>query len=179
VRPRGDGPIDPRAFEVLVEEYADRVYAIALRITGSREDAEDVTQDAFLSAFQHRDRFRGESEVATWLYRIGINAALQRVRRRRPVEPLETTGLDAAWVVDWSDDLLRRIELGELRALIEQGIAQVPDEARVALVLRDIERFSTAETAAILELSEAAVKSRLHRARVLLRQYLADYLQHS
>jgi RNA polymerase sigma-70 factor (ECF subfamily) len=92
---------------------------------------------------------------------------------------LETTGLDAAWVVDWSDDLLRRIELGELRALIEQGIAQVPDEARVALVLRDVERFSTAETAAILELSEAAVKSRLHRARVLLRQYLADYLQHS
>jgi RNA polymerase sigma-70 factor (ECF subfamily) len=175
VWPPREGPID---LEGLVGEYADRVYAIALRITGSPEEAEDATQDVFLSAFRHRDRFRSESNVGTWLYRIAVNAALQIVRKRRPVEPLEETGYARAWVPDWSAELFQRLELGELRATIEQGIALLPEEARVALVLRDVEQFSTAETAAILELSEAALKSRLHRARVLLRLYLSDYLEH-
>jgi RNA polymerase sigma-70 factor (ECF subfamily) len=80
-------------------------------------------------------------------------------------------------VVDWSDDLARRVEADELREVIERGINLLPEDVRVALVLRDIEGFSTAEAAAILELTEAALKSRLHRARVLLRQYLSDYLE--
>ncbi len=173
--PPREGPID---LEGLVGEYADRVYGIALRITGSPEEAEDATQDVFLSAFRHRDRFRGEANVGTWLYRIAVNAALQIVRRRRPVEPLERTGYASAEVLDWSTELLQRLELSELHATIARGMALLPEEARVALVLRDVEQFSTAETAAILEISEAAVKSRLRRARVLLREYLSDYLEH-
>jgi RNA polymerase sigma-70 factor (ECF subfamily) len=177
MRPPDEGPIDPAAFQGLVEEYADRLYSLALRITGSAEDAQDAVQDTFLSAYRQRAQFRGESAVGTWLYRIALNAALQRVRARRPVEHLEATGYDRSRVVDWSDDLSRRAEFGELRLAIEQGIALLPDEARAALVLRDVEGFSTAEAADILEVSEAALKSRLHRARVLLRQYLADYLE--
>lgn len=172
--PPHEGPID---FEGLVGEYADRVYGIALRITGSPEEAEDATQDVFLSAFRNLDRFRSESNIGTWLYRIAVNAALQIVRKRRPVEPLENTGYASDEVLDWSTELFKRLELSDLRTALERGIALLPEEARVALVLRDVEQFSTTETAAILEISEAAVKSRLRRARVLLRQYLSDYLE--
>jgi RNA polymerase sigma-70 factor (ECF subfamily) len=175
VWPPREGPID---LEGLVGEYADRVYAIALRITGSPEEAEDATQDVFLSAFRNRDQFRNEANVGTWLYRIAVNAALQIVRKRRPVEPLEDTGYASDHVLDWSAELFRRLELSELRSALEQGIALLPEDTRVALVLRDVEQFSTTETAAILEISEAAVKSRVRRARVLLRQYLTDHLEH-
>ena len=170
-------PGDPGVFEGLIEEYGDRVYGIALRITGSPEEAEDATQDALLAAYQHRERFRGQATIATWLYRIVVNAALQRVRRRPPVEYLEDSGLARVQIVDWSDDLARRVASDELRETIERGISLLPEELRVVLVLRDVEQFSTAEAADILELTEAALKSRLHRARVLLRQYLWDYLE--
>src|SRR5919204_5536576 len=101
--PPHEEPSTRAAFERFVEEYGDRVYSIALRITGSPEDAEDATQDALLAAYRHREQFRGESGLATWLYRIAVNAALQRVRRRRPEECLEDSGFDRARVVDWSD----------------------------------------------------------------------------
>jgi RNA polymerase sigma-70 factor (ECF subfamily) len=177
MQPPREGPIDPAAFAGLVEEYADRLYSLAVRITGSAEDARDAVQDTFLSAYRQRAQFRAEADLGTWLYRIAVNAALQRVRARRPVEYLDDTGYDRTHIVDWSDDLARRAEIGELRLIIEQGIARLPDEARVALVLRDVEGLSTAEAADILEISETALKSRLHRARLLLRQYLADYLE--
>jgi RNA polymerase sigma-70 factor (ECF subfamily) len=177
MRPPRQEPGDLGRFEGLVEEYGDRMYSIALRITGSPEEAEDVTQDALLAAYQHRERFRGEASVASWLYRIVVNAALQRVRRRRPVAYLEDSGIDRFRVVDWSDDLARRLASDELREMIEHGIGLLPEDVRVVLVLRDVEQFSTAEAADILELTQAALKSRLHRARVLLRQYLSDYLE--
>ena len=176
MRSADDEPIGARAFEELIERYADRVYSIALRITGSPEDAEDATQDAFLAAYQHRDAFRGASTVSTWLYRIAVNAALQRVRTRHPIAPLPSDDEVSLSVVDWSEDVERRVELGELHKVLERGIAALPEGERVALVLRDVEGLSTAEAAAVLELSEAALKSRLHRARVLLRRYLSDYL---
>ncbi|HEV8636759.1 MAG TPA: sigma-70 family RNA polymerase sigma factor [Chloroflexota bacterium] len=176
MRSADDEPISERAFEELIERYADRVYSIALRITGSPEDAEDATQDAFLAAYQHRTAFRGASAVSTWLYRIAVNAALQRVRTRRPVASLPPGDEEGIAVVDWSEDVPRRVELGELHKVIERGIAALPESERAALVLRDVEGLSTAEAAAVLELTEAALKSRVHRARVLLRRYLADYL---
>jgi RNA polymerase sigma-70 factor, ECF subfamily len=177
MRPPREEPGDLGVFEGLVEEYGDRMYSIALRITGSPEEAEDATQDALLTAYQHRERFRGEATLATWLYRIVVNGALQRVRRRRSMAYLEDSGFGRTSVVDWSDDLARRVASDELREMIERGIGLLPDDLRVVLVLRDVEQFSTAEAADILELTEAALKSRLHRARVLLRQYLADYLE--
>jgi RNA polymerase sigma-70 factor, ECF subfamily len=167
-----DGP----TFEGLIELYADRIYSVALRITGSPDEAADAVQDAFLSAYEHRSTFRGESAASTWLYRIAVNAALQRVRARRPTEHLEPSTGEDAEPIDWSEDVPRRVEVAELRAMLERGIAHLPVNERTAFVLRDIEGLSTAEAAAVLELTEAALKSRLHRARVLLRQLLADYL---
>ncbi|HYU19576.1 MAG TPA: sigma-70 family RNA polymerase sigma factor [Chloroflexota bacterium] len=162
------------AFERLVEEYGDRVYGIALRITGSPADAEDAMQDAFLSAFRSWPEFRFESSPTTWLYRIAVNAALQRVRGR-PVAEHSVEDEDAP-IRDWSVDVPQVAMRSELYAEIERQIRQLPSDLAVALVLRDVEGLSTAETAAVLDLSEASVKSRLHRARSLLRRSLQDYL---
>ena len=164
------------AFEQLVAEYGDRVYGIALRVTGSSSDAEEVMQEAFLQAFRSWSTYRGEAAPTTWLYRIAVNAALMRVRARRPAELLseQPEGLE---IVDWSADAAQAVLRGELQRQIEAGIARLPEELRVALILRDVEGLSTAETAAALDASEAAIKSRLHRARALLRGYLADLLR--
>jgi RNA polymerase sigma-70 factor, ECF subfamily len=168
---------DPQAFEDLIAGYSDRLYSIALRITGSPEDAEDAIQDAVLAAYQGWAQFRGEARGTTWLYRIAVNAALQRVRRRRPEEELSATGYDETSIVDWSEDLARRVEDADLHDMLERGIALLPEELRVALVLRDVEGLSTTDAAAVLDISEAALKSRLHRARVLLREWVADQLE--
>ena len=161
------------AFEQLVEEYGDRVYGIALRVTGSPSDAEEVMQEAFLQAFRSWPAFRGEAAPTTWLYRIAVNAALMRVRTRQPVELLSEQP-DRLDVADWSADAEQAVLRGELQQQLEAGLVRLPEDLRVTLVLRDVEGASTSETAATLEISEAAVKSRLHRARVMLRQYLAD-----
>jgi RNA polymerase sigma-70 factor, ECF subfamily len=163
------------AFEQLVEEYGDRVYGIALRITGSPADAEDAMQDAFLSAFRAWAGFRAEASPTTWLYRIAVNAALQRVRARRPIEYLVPEA-EAEHVPDWSLDVTRAAGTAELLAELERGIGLLPPDLRVAVILRDIEGLSTSEAAAAMEMSEAAVKSRLHRGRALLRHFLQDYL---
>ena len=163
-------------FERLIADQADRVYRVALRITGSPTDAEDVMQETFLRAFEHWSEFRGEAAASTWLYRIAINTALSLVRRRVPQEYLEDTGFDRETVRDWSADEMRALLGAELRDLLQQGISQLPPDYRAALVLRDVEGLSTAEAAAVLDISEANLKSRLHRARALLRQFLSDYL---
>ena len=172
-----EGTPDLVAFEQLVAEYGDRVFGIALRVTGSSSDAEEVMQEAFLQAFRSWSTFRGESAPTTWLYRIAVNAALTKVRSRPAVELLteRDEGLDVA---DWTADAAQAVLRGELRQQLETGITRLPEALRVVLVLRDIEGLSTAETAAALgeDVTEAAVKSRLHRARVLLRGYLADLL---
>jgi len=164
------------AFEQLVAEYQDRVYGIALRITGSPAEAEDVMQDAFLDAFRAWSAFRGAAAPTTWLYRIAVNAALRRVRSRHDVDYLsEREGSDDD-VSDWSGDVVQAALRREVEQRLEDGIARLPEDLRVTLILRDVEGLSTAETSAALEITEAAVKSRLHRARVLLRQYLGDLL---
>ena len=170
-----EGTPDMVAFEQLVEEYGDRVYGIALRITGSPSDAEDAMQDAFLSAFKGWDDFRGDASPTTWLYRIAVNAALQRVRRR-PDDELVERDEEAAQIVDWTGDAALAAVRAELHGQLEQAIALLPPELQVPLVLRDIEGLSTAETAAVMELTEAAVKSRLHRARAVLRRHLQEFL---
>ena len=177
MQPPTGGEDERQAFATLIEEYADRLYGIALRITGSAEDAEDAIQDAMLSAYQAWAQFRGEARGSTWLHRIVVNAALQRVRRHHPENYLTDTGYDDPSVVDWSEDLSRRVEDAELREMLERGITLLPEELRVVLVLRDVEGLSTAESATILDVSEAALKSRLHRARVLMRQWIADQLE--
>src|SRR5215831_15611895 len=110
-------PGDREAFEALVEDYIDRLYRAAQRITGSPQDAEDALQDALLSAYRHWGEFRHASGAGTWLYRITVNAALSRARSRRPAEYLTDTGYGQAEVIDWSEDLARRAEAAELRAV--------------------------------------------------------------
>src|SRR6266542_3820567 len=157
-----EGTPDLVAFEQLVAEYQDRVYGIALRITGSAAEAEDVMQDAFLDAFRAWSTFRGEAAPTTWLYRIAVNAALRRVRSRKPVEYLAERDEQDEEMVDWSADVAQAAVQHEVQERLEDGIRRLPEELRVTLILRDVEGLSTAETAAALEISEAAVKSRLH-----------------
>jgi RNA polymerase sigma-70 factor (ECF subfamily) len=163
------------AFEQLVAEYGDRVFGIALRVTGSPSDAEEVMQEAFLQAFRSWSTYRGEAAPTTWLYRIAVNAALMRVRSRRPVELLSEQP-ERLEIADWSADVAQAVLRGELQQQIEAAVTRLPEDLRVTLILRDIEGLSTAETAAALEISEASVKSRLHRARAILRQHLGALL---
>jgi RNA polymerase sigma-70 factor, ECF subfamily len=173
--PLHEGPPEPPDFDRLIAEYADRVYGVALRITASPADADDVLQETFLRAFEQQSGFRGDASWATWLYRIAVNASLQLLRARRPSEPLEDTAGEVVHVGDWAQDVARQVELGELRDVLEQGLARLPGDYRAAVVLRDVEGLTTAEVAQVLQIGEPAVKSRLHRGRVLLRQYLADF----
>ncbi len=173
-----EGPPDPAQFERIVEEYSDRVYGIALRITGTDADAQDALQETFLAIFRGLGSYRGEAAFSTWVYRIAVNAALQIRRRRPPTEAvLEDTGYEDLIVPDWTrQDVESEAERGELAEVLERGIRLLPEEYQVAVILRDVEGLSASEAAAVLTISEAALKSRLHRGRVLLRKYLSDYL---
>ena len=168
-----EGTPEMVAFEQLVEEYGDRVYGIALRITGSPTDAEDVMQDAFLQAFRSWESYRHDAAPFTWLYRITVNAALMRLRARRPTDLLSERP-ETDEIVDWTADAAQAALRGELQQQLESAITRLPEQLRVVLILRDVENLSTAETAAALDLTEAAVKSRLHRARSTLRGHLGD-----
>jgi RNA polymerase sigma-70 factor (ECF subfamily) len=173
---------DQSAYAQLVEENAAKVYRLALRMMGNEADAEDVLQETFLNAFRFIDRFEARSSLSTWLYRIASNAALMRLRRKEPEqvsvdEPLERDDgeLIPRQFFDFcclpEDDLLR----DEARAEMMRAVEQLPSALRSVFVLRDIEGLSTEETAEALELSISAVKSRLMRARLKLREQLSAY----
>ena len=168
---------DRGSFEALVRRHADHLYAVVLRFTADAAEAEEVTQEAFLRAWRGIGRFEGRSQFFTWLYRIGINEAKRRAER----------GPAAGKVVSLEDDPVEksaspsespeaRGEQGELRSRLEQAIRELPPDYRAPLVLRDVEGLSTAEAAAVMELGEAAFKSRLHRARLAVRAAIDDYL---
>jgi len=168
---------DERAYEELVRHHADRLYAVVFRFLGNSREAEDVTQEAFLRAWRGIDRFKGDSSFFTWLYRIGINEAKRRTGRRSSAPP--TTSLDRhpeVEVADWSHAPEADAGRAELEAVLEKAIGELKPAHRAALILRDIEGLSTAEAAEAMELGEAAFKSRLHRARLLVRRAVADYL---
>jgi RNA polymerase sigma-70 factor, ECF subfamily len=172
----GEDPIDSHGVDRAIEEYADRLYAVAFRITGTPEDAEDAVQEAFLSAVTAWDSFRSDANVGTWLHRIAVNAALTCVRKRPPTTYLQDDGLFESRIRDWSVDLEIDAERNELREQLELGLQQLDPVTRAVVVLRDVEQFSAGEAAAILEMSDSALKARLHRGRLLLRRYLADAL---
>jgi RNA polymerase sigma-70 factor (ECF subfamily) len=146
---------------------------------GSHEEAEEVMQDTFLSAYRARDRFRGASQVTTWLYRIAVNAALMRLRKKsRKVEvPTDPAVIVASH--DSPDPAVTpdQAALGsELAGVIQRSIGTLPPELRAAVVLRDVQGLSNEEAAGALKLSVSALKTRLHRGRVALRAQLAPYL---
>lgn len=167
---------DEAAFGSLVEAYSERLFAVVVRFTADPVEAEDVMQEAFVRAWRAIDRFEGRSQFFTWLYRIGINEAKRkaekRARSRRDV-PLEESPLAEA--PDWSQAPELRAEHGETARILEQAIRDLPVGYREAVVLRDVEGLSTREAAEIMELSEAAFKSRLHRGRMAIRRVMDEY----
>jgi len=173
------------AFEELVRRYERKIYRLGYNITQNSADAEDVAQDAFLKAFEHLGEFQGNSRFYTWLVRIAVNEALMRLRKRRPnqvslEEPIETEDdLVPREVADWGPSPEQRYAQTELREILSTAIARLEPTYRTVFQLRDIEQFSTEETAEALGLSIPAVKSRLLRARLKLRENLDQYFRRS
>jgi RNA polymerase sigma-70 factor, ECF subfamily len=171
------------AFENLVERYETRVFRLAQTIAHSREDAEEIMQDTFVQAFKHLPGFRGDSRFYTWLARITINAGLMKIRgRRRNVisldDPVETQeGIMPREFEDWGPTPEQRYSQVELREILAVTIGELPRRYRIVFQLRDVEGFSTEETARALDLSTTAVKSRLRRARFKLRNSLDKYFR--
>jgi RNA polymerase sigma-70 factor (ECF subfamily) len=172
--------------EEIVQEYAPRVYGLARRLLGNAADAEDVTQDVFLQVVRKLPTFRGDAAFSTWLYRVTVNAALAYRRKRAlreaaPLpEPLGDFGADGnhrAPVRRWMSRPNHQALDREAHQVIEEAIAGLPESYRDVYVLADVEELPNDEIAEMLGLSVAAVKSRLHRARLLMRKVLAPYFE--
>jgi RNA polymerase sigma-70 factor (ECF subfamily) len=175
---------DIGAFEDLVKRYDRNVFRIAQHITQNREDAEDVVQDAFLKAYTNLGQFQGQSKFYTWLVRIAVNEALMRLRRRRPERMVSLdedikTDEDSMprEVADWSPNPEQEYNQAELKDILGKTIQGLPTSFRTVFVLRDVEGLSTEETAEALDLSIPAVKSRLLRARLQLRERLSKFFK--
>jgi len=175
---------DSSAFDALVIRHQDRVFGTVLRIVGNREDALDLSQEIFLTVFQRLDRFLGKAKFSTWLYRIAVNRCRDELRRRGFVKHTRPASLDATRP---DGDPLRepasaapapeeRAEAKETSAVVHAALAELPEEAREIVVLRDLEGLSYEETADVLEVPVGTVRSRLSRARVLLRDRLLPKL---
>ena len=172
-----------RAFDELVRRYQDKVFRLCFKILRHEQDAAEALQDAFLSAYRGLPRFKAESTFSTWLYRIATNASLMKLRRRReghvsyeqsqsPVEDAEPMA-----IADWSAQPLDELLDAETRELIGREIAQLPENERTVFVLRDLMEQTNADVARELGITVAAVKSRLHRARVHLRDRMNRYFR--
>jgi len=175
---------DHAAYQVLVEKYQQRIYAVTYGLLGNREDALDAMQEAFIKAYRSLDRFKGKSGFYTWLYRIATNAAIdlgRKTSRRDEVEFREEIDADeekgdypiAPATENPADELMRK-ELGEL---IEEAIGELPPEQRTAIVLREIEGLSYREIAKVMKCSQGTVMSRLHYGRKRLQELLGPHLE--
>ena len=177
----------PDAAERLVERFGDRVYRLAMRITGSREDAEEAAQDALWTAARKIGMFKGESAFGSWIYRITANAAYQKLRTRRQksaeiaiddvLPSLDDDGRHFEPMDDWTNRVDEQALQGELRRVLQEAIDGLPDEYRTALVMHDVEGLSNPDIAETLGISLPAVKSRVHRSRLFVRKKLAEYLR--
>jgi RNA polymerase sigma-70 factor (ECF subfamily) len=174
---------DREEFSRLVDAYSGPIYRLALKMLGIPTDAEDVLQNTFLKVFQHLKDFEGRSSLSTWLYRIASNEALMMLRKQRPEITLSDTmpeeddngDYSPAQFTDWcclpEDEFLS----AESRAALDRAVQNLPETQRIVFILRDIEGLSIQETGETLNLSEAAVKTRLLRARLHLREELSTY----
>jgi RNA polymerase sigma-70 factor (ECF subfamily) len=173
---------DAAAFEQLVKRYDGRLFSLAQHVTHNREDAQDAVQEAFLKVFRKLTQFRENSQFSTWLFRITVNESLMKLRKQRSTREVsidddfqseeDVYPLDVA---DWTpnpEDLYRR---SELRNILRRTLQELQPGLRVVFVLRDIEEFSTEQTAEVLELTSVAVRARLRRARLQLRERLSNY----
>jgi len=175
---------DDAAFGELVERNEAKVYGLCLKMLGNQEDAEDCLQEVFIKAFKALPGFREEARFSTWLYRIAYNESLMRIRKKkldtvpldRPVELEE--GDVSRELADWTTDPRADVMNDELSEVLVQHVNELEPDNRIVFILRDVHGLSTGDTAEALGLSVPAVKSRLHRARLFLRQRLSDYFDH-
>lgn len=176
----------PQAAEMLFDRFHGKIYSLAMSILKNESDAEEATQDVFLTVVQKAHTFKGNSALYSWIYRICVNTCLMRLRGKRRGEtvsiedfmPVFTEdGMHASLIDDWSKEVERKALDKELGQVIKQFTGNLSEKYRVVFVLSDVEGLSNEETAQILGLTVPAVKSRLHRARLYLREQLARYLR--
>ena len=168
------------AFEELVNRYEKKIYRRGMNITGNREDAEDVLQDAFLKAFEHLPDFREDSRFYTWITRIAVNEALMKLRKRRSSKEVgmedsedENGDVQVREFADWKPNPEQQFAQTELEQILQTAVSSLSPGFRTVFYLRDVEGLSTEETAELLDLSVGAVKARLFRARLRLREELS------
>jgi RNA polymerase sigma-70 factor, ECF subfamily len=170
--------------EALMDQYAGRVYRLAARITENAADAEEVVQDVFFTVFRKSATFEGRSAFGSWLYRIALNAALNRRRAKRGrvqvsldqlAQSPESSAMIARATLDWSQTPERRVLAQETRAALSTALDSLPAQYRMVIVLKDVEARRTADVGAALHASGPCVKTRLHRARLVLRERLTPY----
>jgi RNA polymerase sigma-70 factor (ECF subfamily) len=171
------------AFEELVRRYERKVYNITYRLMGNEQDASEALQDAFMRAFRFIGKFQFKSSFFTWLYRIATNVSLSKLRKREKVEtvsidqPVNEAGDLPFEIPDLKYGPEKLMKQRELRAAIQAAVDGLPKDYRSVVVLRDLEGLSNEEVSKVLKLSVAAVKSRLHRGRLVLREKLASYVE--
>jgi RNA polymerase sigma-70 factor (ECF subfamily) len=164
-------------FEIIMRRYNQRLYRVARAILRDDAEAEDVMQDAYVRAYQHLDQFAGKASFATWLTRIAVNEALSRLKLRKRIDQLdesEENGGNFMGLTETAPDPEAKASVGELSQLLEAALLELPEQYRTVVMLRDIEEMNTSETAAALELSEENVKVRLHRGRLMMRNWLME-----
>ena len=185
VRRAKDGDLD--AFEALTNRYERRVYSVAIQMLRHQQDAEDVTQQTFLSALENLGGFRSEAGFGTWLLRIATNAALKVIRKRKGMEVIaleeasepepDSHGIPhPEYIADWKHSPEELVHQREVRALLDDALARLDEKHRLVFLLRDVQGFSVKEAAEALGLSEANTKVRLLRARLQLREWLTQKL---
>jgi RNA polymerase sigma-70 factor (ECF subfamily) len=173
---------DPEEFSRLVDAYSNNIYRLAIKMLNQQQDAEDVLQETFIKAYRGLKAFDGRSKLSTWLFRIATNEALMVIRRKHPEfvsidEPIDTEEgeQEPIQIVDWcclpEEELLSE----ESRERLDEAVQKLPEKLKVVFLLRDINDLSTHETAEILGLTDTAVKTRLSRARLRLREELSTY----
>jgi len=175
---------DYNAFEELMKRYEKGVYNLALRMTKNAEEAEEILQDTFFSAFRNLDGFREESSFKTWIYKVATNYALMKLRKKKQFskvfldEPLQVEGEEIPRdIADWSRNPEDLYEKRELRRILREAVDSLPEIYQTVFWLRDIDGLSNQEVAEILGLSLPAVKSRILRARILMREDLSKYFK--
>jgi RNA polymerase sigma-70 factor (ECF subfamily) len=175
---------DAKAFSELLRRYERKIFRLALHITQNREDAEDVLQETFLKSFEHLDQFQGQSKFYTWIVRIAVNQALMKLRKRKTdrsvsLDDAIDTGEDtvAREIAAWDENPEERYSREELNEILTSAVDGLTPIYRAVFVLRDVDGLSTEETADALDLSVPAVKSRLLRARLQLRDKLTRYFK--
>jgi RNA polymerase sigma-70 factor, ECF subfamily len=177
---------DQAAFEGLVKRYERQIYNLAYRVMGNKEDASDVLQETFIQAFRKLGTFKGNSSFSTWLYRIAMNQCLMKKRRSKimrtvsldkPIEKHGEEDIKREFADDWTRSPAATLDNKVLKERLEKAIGLLPADYRAAFILRDMNNLSNEDAAKVLKISVPAVKSRLHRARMFLRDRVSEYFQ--